>query len=142
MEHQYHRELKATVAAYLRKGGFTVHEEYKLPNGRIADIIATSKDGSTIIIEVKTELSHVWMSDVLRKYDAYASALYVATDKKSIEVYLKGAECLISLGRQARIGFLGIERDSVTVMRQSTPVRERHGMVKIASPVSVSAARR
>jgi|1186.fasta_scaffold39441_1 hypothetical protein len=73
-----HSEMQSVVAAELRKLWEVVETEYRLPNGRIADIFAEC-NGMALIVEVKTSIKTSIIQEVYRKYSRHCDYLVIAS---------------------------------------------------------------
>lgn len=72
------REVTRGVHGLLRALGYSVLEEFPLPNGRRADLVALARDGSIRIVEVKSSLADYRADGKWTHYLSYCDRFYFA----------------------------------------------------------------
>lgn len=111
MEHEFHSELKHIVARRWRERSLATFTEFKLPNGRIADIISYMPNLEIHIIEVKTTLKASMADYTILKYRGYANKLYIAAPDAEV---LRNTQALYDHSlyySTTEIGLIRIEGD-------------------------------
>ncbi len=72
------RDVTCGALRLLRSMGCAALDEFPLPNGRRADLIALAKDGSFRIVEVKSSLADFRADDKWMHYRPFCDRLYFA----------------------------------------------------------------
>lgn len=88
-----HDKLCNTLARIISNTGQEVFRECRLPNNRIADVLARSASGLIEIFEVKTELKSSMIASAWRKYRAWSNRLsivYLAEEPFRIVEFARG----------------------------------------------------
>jgi len=75
---EFHTELVHQLHSWLRDRALFARCEYRLPHGRIADIIAIENNGELSIFEVKTTVKDSLLASAYEKYSPYCHRLYIA----------------------------------------------------------------
>ncbi|QGM44215.1 MmcB family DNA repair protein [Methylocystis heyeri] len=72
------RDVTRGAHRLLRALGYSVLEEFPLPNGRRADLVALARDGSLRIVEVKSSLADFRSDDKWTHYLGFCDRFYFA----------------------------------------------------------------
>ncbi len=75
------RHVTRGVCRYLSNLGYSVLTEFTLKNGRRADVIGLSRDGSVVIVEVKTSVADLKADQKWPEYEEFCDQLYFATPR-------------------------------------------------------------
>jgi hypothetical protein len=112
-----HKEIQDEIKFLLQGVAVNIETEYKLPNGKIADVYC-EVEGIQVIVEVKTELKQSLLENILTKYGDQCDILIVATPPTYH--HLKENEIPLSWPNEQveRIGIWHIDWLNLIVMRQ------------------------
>lgn len=75
------RQVTRGVCRYLSSLGFSVLTEFTLKNGRRADVIGLGRDGSVVIVEVKTSIADLKADQKWPEYKEFCDQLFFATPR-------------------------------------------------------------
>ena len=84
LETEFHTELEVRVTEFLTKYYSFPTVNFRLPTGRIADLILITPAREVWIIEVKTVLKHSLIIEAAEKYYRYCNRLFVAAPESEI----------------------------------------------------------
>lgn len=117
MEHEFHRELKRQTADYFTDNGWTVFQEFPLPDRTIADVFAYRERSETIIAEVSPVYSASKAESAFEKYRKWCNRLYLVTCDEMVLPFGEGAKVLNWLDKHRQIGLLFMNKQRLRVMR-------------------------
>ncbi len=75
------RQVTRGVCRYLFNLGYSVLTEFTLKNGRRADVIGLDRDGSVVIVEVKTSVADLKADQKWPEYKDFCDQIYFATPR-------------------------------------------------------------
>ncbi len=75
------RQVTRGVCRYLSNLGYSVLTEFTLKNGRRADVIGLDRDGSVVIVEVKTSVADLKADQKWPEYKDFCDQIYFATPR-------------------------------------------------------------
>lgn len=120
MEHDFHRELKRLTADYFESNGWTVFQEFALPDRTIADIFAYRKDSGFVIAEAATIYSASKAERTFGKYYKWCNKLYLVTADEMMLSFGEGKKLINWINKQQEIGMLFTKGGRMIVMRPAT----------------------
>lgn len=117
LETEFHTELEHRVIEFLRLQYMDPIINFRLPTGRIADLILITPTREILIVEVKTSLRHSLITEACKKYRAYCNHLLVAAPEHEFNNLLPTEPATYWADNERHIGLLGIASRSVRVIR-------------------------
>jgi hypothetical protein len=118
MEHDFHRALKRQTADHFTDNGWSVFQEFVLPDRTIADVFAYRDDRGYCICEVATLYTASKAINAIRKYRAWCHRLYLATPETFVVEQGEGRQLIQWLQQHDRIGLLSLTRKRIRVIRE------------------------
>lgn len=119
MEHEFHRELKRQTADFFADNGWTVFQEFALPDRTIADVFAYRERGETVIAEVSTLYTASKAEAAFDKYRKWCNRLYLVTCDEMVLPHGEGAKIISWIDKHRQIGLLFMNKKRLTVMRSA-----------------------
>ena len=111
------------LAAYLNTIHPRVEREVRLPDGRIADIVAQSSYSDIIIVELKTLWKPSYAASALEKYGHWCHWLWLAVPYLTLTEQEREAASTAWPEASARVGFLNVNAKGAIPLR--LPARYR-----------------
>jgi DNA repair protein MmcB-like len=117
MEHDFHRELKLQAANHFEANGWTVFQEFALPDRTIADVFGYRQQHGFIIAEVSPTYSASKGERTFNKYYRWCNKLYiVSADEMKLE-YGEGAKLIQWMNKNKNMGLLYMNKKRIVEMR-------------------------
>ena len=116
---EYHTELQAQVLRWCVEHSVQVMQEYRLPDGHVADIVTIDDNNIITIIEVKTVLSHSLMDIVIKKYRWYCHELYIAAPMSELNRMSAGTGVINWIPKSPILGTIGLANGRATIVRRA-----------------------
>lgn len=121
---EFHTKLQTDACKWILSLNNNATLEYRLPNGRIADIISYRHQQLLIIIEVKTTLTPYLVEQSLDKYKEYCDHLIIAAPETEAAQLLKSVNVLDIHNKLWTCGYLWLTDNHA----QYVPCREPRRM--------------
>jgi len=122
MERELHQEYKKTIIELCHKNAWQVYEEVRIPNNKIADILALNRIACIYIFEIKTTINFSLINEAIQKYKSYCDSLYIVADNTEIREMMRGTNHLTWKDNTSKIGLIGIERGTPLIIRRPEPI--------------------
>lgn len=119
LETEFHSELEQTVLTYLWNQNIRTLVNYRLPNGRIADIIYQQQTGEINIVEVKTLLTDSLVQNAITKYQYYCHKLHIAAPQDDAEKLIRNDKSAHWPTNLMCPGIIGLCNNKITILRQA-----------------------
>jgi hypothetical protein len=137
-----HDESADLIAAEARRNGYQVAREFRLPHGRIADVIVRTPDGLIAIYEVKTVLKDSLIDEAVAKYGQWCNRLYFVVPGMVWPAHTLHRWEFMNFPSHRAVGLVGVYPDSIAVLREPREIPmtdERRRQMQIVFPDALSA---
>lgn len=118
LETEFHTELEKRVIEYLSLYYMTPLINFRLPSGKVADLIVMTPTREVLIVEVKTILKHSLVSEAAKKYRPYCNRLYLAAPAAEYERFTSPEVSNYWEKDERWVGLLAVGSRSVRVIRE------------------------
>lgn len=105
---EFHTELQLIAERMFHSFGWDVIREYRLPSGRIADLICLDHEYNIHICEIKTALSDSIIGAAQMKYQYYCNYLYIGAPIPEIAKILQEMNTLNWAKASKALGYVNL----------------------------------
>jgi hypothetical protein len=113
-----HHETADILATMLRQAGNSVHREFWLPDGRVADLFWLTPDQHFQIAEVKLELKASLLDQAMSKYARWCHSLWFVVPDLVPSPAQQFANWHGWRNPRDSLGIMGVHRDAAAIYRQ------------------------
>lgn len=111
-----HHQARDLWAAGRRERGWLVRTEFKLPDDRIADVVALDPCDDIYIFEVKSFYADHLAQAAFEKYHRWSNYLFMVVPHLSVEAWRCQERSLGFATNTARVGVISLSRDHDQVL--------------------------
>lgn len=126
---EYHTYLTGQTFSLLERMFGPTVTEYRLPNGRIADLLTIHNHDTIIITEVKTYATNSLITGAIMKYAPYCDKLFIAAPALSIETSVIAGHFLDLSSDACKVGLIAVNGMSTFIYKDAPT----HRMVRQTS---------
>lgn len=139
---EFHTELTLQLHRWLRDRTLFARCEYRLPAGRIADIISIDQNGEISIYEIKTQFKDSLIMVAMNKYQAFCNRLWIVAPDIPTNYINQRDFLTVWPSRDQQPGLIQLGNSTATIIRtaryQHLPAHHavmlRNGIMKNVTP--------
>ncbi len=115
LHNEFHTELLTRTHNTLARISAEIRTEFRLPNGRIADIVIRTHFDDIIIVEVKSAFHPSFIEEAIGKYSKYGNYLCIALPETEWAKYQTNNKMLDHSDPFEHVGWITIKDELVTI---------------------------
>jgi hypothetical protein len=120
LESEFHTQLETRIIEWCQTFNHYPLLNFRLPTGKIADVIYITRNNEITIIEVKTTLYDYVAEQAIQKYARYCNYFYLAAPIREAEQFAVTYPVLSWKRATFQAGVLAIGDRTVATLRQPT----------------------